>query len=398
MPSLSENILLLTCGLGILQGILLAALIFFHPKSDKSVNTFLSLHIFFISFAMTMPFAIRFITWQKGNLMQPLLILSAIFLYFYLRSFKERITFKKALPHFLIFFLFLMAVVWNTSSIISKFPDAKVPPPEVFYEPFNIVIPVMRISIKLFYYFLARRTLISYQKSIQHLFSETSRINLSWAKVLVNCYLFLVIAGIIIFPLMLRYPQYFNLLLLINVSIGTPYIYFATYKGITQPTIWQLQSGTNKEVIQEEMKEAEEIEIKIISPEKPKSTKARLSIERINEVAKKIIVLMEQAKLYQETELTLQQLANKLQLPTYQVSQVINEGMKKNFYDLVNGYRVEEAKRLLHDPKNSNFTILSVGFEAGFNSKTTFNIVFKKFTGFTPTEFRDKQKEISVLV
>jgi AraC-like DNA-binding protein len=69
----------------------------------------------------------------------------------------------------------------------------------------------------------------------------------------------------------------------------------------------------------------------------------------------------------------------------------------ENFYDLVNGYRVEEAKRLLLDSKSINYTILSVGFEAGFNSKTTFNTVFKKFTGFTPTEFRDKQKEISVL-
>ena len=59
----------------------------------------------------------------------------------------------------------------------------------------------------------------------------------------------------------------------------------------------------------------------------------------------------------------------------------------------MNGYRIEEAKKLLLDPKNKNFTILSVGFEAGFNSKTTFNTVFKKFTGLTPTEFRDRQAD-----
>ena len=100
---------------------------------------------------------------------------------------------------------------------------------------------------------------------------------------------------------------------------------------------------------------------------------------------------MEQEKLYRETDLTLQNLADKIQLPSYQVSQAINEGMKMNFYDLVNGYRVEEAKRLLLDEKNKNFTILSVGFEAGFNSKTTFNTVFKKFTGLTPTEFGASQ-------
>ena len=105
-------------------------------------------------------------------------------------------------------------------------------------------------------------------------------------------------------------------------------------------------------------------------------------------ITSRVIELMEKEKYYQEPELTLQNLADKLHVPAYQVSQAINEGLKKNFYDLVNGYRIEEAKRLLLDPNNNNYTILSVGFEAGFNSKTTFNTVFKKFTGLTPTEFR----------
>jgi len=104
---------------------------------------------------------------------------------------------------------------------------------------------------------------------------------------------------------------------------------------------------------------------------------------------------MKEEKLYQETQLSLQELADKIEFPSYQVSQAINEGLKQNFYDLVNSYRVEEAKRLLLDEKNKNFTILSVGFEAGFNSKTTFNTVFKKFTGQTPTEYKARQKDIN---
>lgn len=106
---------------------------------------------------------------------------------------------------------------------------------------------------------------------------------------------------------------------------------------------------------------------------------------------------MENEKLHEDPEFTLQQLSHKLQIPSYQVSQAINDGMKKNFYELVNGYRVEEAKRLLADDRNRNYTILSVGFEAGFNSKTTFNTVFKKFTGLTPTEYRERQKPPAVL-
>lgn len=390
--SISENILLLISGLGILQGILLAALIYFHPKSDRSVSTFLALHILFISFAMTMPFTIHFITWQRGNLMQPVILLPAIFLYLYAKSFKERISFKKLLPHIFTFFLFFVAVFWNTSSISTRYTNVKVPPEEVFHETFNIVIPVIQIMLKIFYYFLARQALISYQQSIQQLFSETSRINLIWAKTLVNSYLFLVLAGIVIFVLMMRYPQHFNLLLLINVLIGTPYIYFATYKGIAQPTIWQLQPGKNKEYIEKEIGAVQEMQsIKKEEPENHAAIRG-LSEDKAREINARILVLMEKDKLYQEPELTLQDLSDKLTIPSHQVSLAINEGMKKSFYDLVNGYRVEEAKRLLLDIKNTNFTILSLGFEAGFNSKTTFNTVFKKFTGFTPTEFRIKQK------
>jgi YesN/AraC family two-component response regulator len=142
-----------------------------------------------------------------------------------------------------------------------------------------------------------------------------------------------------------------------------------------------------------QIQETEEIE-KVSN--KQQSQKPGLSDSRIKEIITKVLEAMDIEKLYQEPELTLQELSARLKFPSHQVSQAINEGMKKSFYDLVNGYRVDEARRLLLDSKNRNFTILSVGFEAGFNSKTTFNTVFKKFTGQTPTEYRDNQKELSV--
>ena len=123
-----------------------------------------------------------------------------------------------------------------------------------------------------------------------------------------------------------------------------------------------------------------------------------MSPAQITALAEKIIALLEAERLYQEPDLTLQQLAGRLQSSVHHLSQAINDGLGKNFYDLVNGYRVAEAKRLLLDPKNTNFTILSVGFEAGFNSKTTFNTVFKKFTGQTPTEYRAAQKAVPSVV
>jgi len=201
----------------------------------------------------------------------------------------------------------------------------------------------------------------------------------------------LVCIFIVLYPLMLRYAEQFDLLLLINMCVATPYIYMATYKGVMQPSLWQVQSNINKETVQEELQQAEALDTTMADKkQKP------VNDEKIGPLVQKITALMEKEKLYQDPDLTLRQLATQLDAPVYQVSQALNEGMQKNFYDLINGYRVEEAQRLLLDPKNASFTILSIGFEAGFNSKTTFNTVFKKFTGLTPTAYREQHLELAV--
>jgi AraC-like DNA-binding protein len=282
-------------------------------------------------------------------------------------------------------------------SLANKYQSSHQVPEESLLNPasnIRIILRVIRNVQMIIYYFLAKRTLASYQKSIHQLFSEISRINLNWVRWLINGYLFLIISLLILFYYVVRYPDQFDLLIVINTTIITPYIYLITFKGLTQPTLWQMKGNGRNENLEKEIHEAEEIEALKKNKKKNQSLKGQQE-NKIEEIVSRIREIMLQEKLYQETELTLQNLSDKIEFPSYQVSQAINEGMKKNFYDLVNGYRVEEAKRLLLDLKNKNFTILSVGFEAGFNSKTTFNTVFKKFTGLTPTEYRDKQKHIA---
>jgi AraC-like DNA-binding protein len=394
--TVSENILKMVCGLGVLQGMLLAALIFFHPKGDKSVNLFLALFIVSVSAVIALPYLVQTFGWQHSFFLQGIPLLPGPFLYLYIRSFKETITLRKAWPHFVLFFVWLIPTYFNIAKYSKLYPDSEIIPIEVLRQPTTIILIMGRPALSILYYFLARRQLISYQRSIRHLFSETSRIDLNWTRFLVNG--FLIVAGIffVTFPLILSLPGKVFLLLLISMAVGVPYIYMATYLGIKQYTIWQVQPGTNKEATEATIQQAVEIEENNTTngqktkPEKPVQNDNRLGL-----LVQRIIVLMEEEKLYQEAELTLQQVATKLQVPSYQVSQALNEGMKKNFYDVVNNYRVEDAKRLLLDEKSRNYTILSIGFEAGFNSKTTFNTVFKKFTGTTPTEFRDKQNALT---
>lgn len=97
---------------------------------------------------------------------------------------------------------------------------------------------------------------------------------------------------------------------------------------------------------------------------------------------------MEQEKPYLNSSLSLGDFTEKLHLPGYIVSEVMNGLMKQNFYDYINNYRVEEFKRISQNPENLNETNLNLAFDAGFNSKTTFNTAFKKFTNKTPSEFR----------
>ena len=97
---------------------------------------------------------------------------------------------------------------------------------------------------------------------------------------------------------------------------------------------------------------------------------------------------MQSQRSYLEPELTLNDLATQIAVKPKLLSQVINELMHRNFFEFINHYRIEEAKRLLTNPKDKKITVLEVMYEVGFNSKSSFNTLFKKHTGLTPGEFK----------
>ncbi len=97
--------------------------------------------------------------------------------------------------------------------------------------------------------------------------------------------------------------------------------------------------------------------------------------------------LMKEEKLYQEPELTLSDLAKKLHTNSCVLSRVINQCFMLNFNDYINKYRVQDVMAKMNDPKFSNQTLLSIAFDAGFNSKSTFNRAFLKFKGITPRSY-----------
>ena len=93
---------------------------------------------------------------------------------------------------------------------------------------------------------------------------------------------------------------------------------------------------------------------------------------------------------YEDPELSLGSLAEKLELSTHELSRVLNTVLKKSFNDFINEYRVQEAIRKMQDPANDHITLLGIAYDSGFNSQSTFNRIFKQMTGKSPLEYKNE--------
>lgn len=103
-----------------------------------------------------------------------------------------------------------------------------------------------------------------------------------------------------------------------------------------------------------------------------------------------LINYIQNEKVFLNNELRIQDISIKLNIPVHIISYVINDKLDQNFYDLINNFRIEEIKSRLINPKFENLTIVAIAYDCGFNSKATFNRLFKKYTGTTPTQYKNR--------
>jgi AraC-like DNA-binding protein len=116
--------------------------------------------------------------------------------------------------------------------------------------------------------------------------------------------------------------------------------------------------------------------------------KQLMSDEQLQAGIQKLLAFMEKNKPYLNPELTIQELAEKMNIPKHHLTYIINTGLHKNFFNFINEYRVEEFKRRALDPENDHLTLLAIAFDCGFSSKSSFHNIFKNVTGQTPSEFK----------
>ncbi|OJJ19328.1 hypothetical protein BKI52_21180 [marine bacterium AO1-C] len=237
-------------------------------------------------------------------------------------------------------------------------------------QPFNsyITIPVL-IQFGL-YLLITYRSILRYQRVLNNTQSSVTHIRLSWLKFInITMAIFWVMITVEFF-VPIPFVQYFIVELIFAIILFM--VMSFVYKGLRHPSVFM---GIEAE------DEAATFEAKEVLNKNQSVKKQDLEI---------IQQYMYNEQPYHTPDLSLQQLAESLKFSPRYVSQLLNQQLRQNFFEFVNTYRIEEAKELLADPNNRHLRINEVMYEVGFQSKSTFNQVFKKLTGVTPTQFRDK--------
>lgn len=257
------------------------------------------------------------------------------------------------------------------------------------YEQTTAIIFIAILLSGLLYAIWSFKKLQQHRKNINNQFSNTEKITLNWLQYLV--------AGISIIWITVWVGE--DTLIYTVVVL---YVIFIGYFGIKQVGIFTYRQPqemtlsiqpmpdvtTSQEPITEVVAAANEPGT---IAEKIKYQKSALSPGQMQAIHQQLSRLMQQEKLYKNPELTLAEVSQQLQVHPNILSQVINSAEQKSFFDYVNQLRVEEFKQLSAQPNSQQYTLLSLAFECGFNSKTAFNRNFKKVTGLSPSDYIKQQ-------
>jgi AraC-like DNA-binding protein len=389
---------------------LFSFLLFFHPlQQNTTANRWLSFFVFIFGCAFISTYMIKTETTITNNFLfkclSSLQFLLAPSLYISILYFVKP---KKALKkidwlHFVPFIIYaVVEYIWNygkgSISVCSLFAINK---------DVSFLVRDILPFLTLVYLVKSYTALVKHKANLKLISSAINQINLDW---LVQ-FLFILSITVIIWI----NDALFELSFLTEATpfVYTASIFFLAYFSIKQKTIFAFKekdireisdvlkyedykSGVN--IIPDVVEAANELdatrdvtEVSETVKEKPKLK--RLTVEQVSNLAIQLSSLMENDKLFLDNDLNLPTVAEKLGISIHETSFLINETTKDNFYNFINRYRVEEAKKLLASAKIDELNILGIAFASGFNSKTTFNTTFKRIVGISPSQYSKEQKK-----
>ena len=306
--------------------------------------------------------------------------LDGALLYFYVKSliFRDFHIRRKDYLHLIPFVLFAIFMVVT----FYRFPFAQRLEwinHEIFaYSPHYITADLLCKLMRVIYCIACFRLILKYKDLLKTTHSNIEKVDVFWLKLLVIGFLTVTLMESIlsmskVVGVVIQYDfQHYSLRLFELIGLSG---YYATFVLVCTLVFTSMRYFVNFEAVRQK--------------KEPEHAKKPNQEKLLNpDYAEKIDAMMRSQKPYLLADITLDVLADKLAISARDLSMIINRHFDNNFYEFINSYRIEEAKKLLADPQQKSKTITDIYLEVGFNSKSVFNTFFKKIVGSTPTEYR----------
>ncbi|MFL5616319.1 MAG: helix-turn-helix domain-containing protein [Gemmatimonadaceae bacterium] len=218
-----------------------------------------------------------------------------------------------------------------------------------------------------------------HRRRIRDSYSNTERVSLGWLLWFSGT-----AAGIWLLATSLNIGAVASRLRDEHISLAIAVLIYAIgYRGLRQTEIFDYGSATDDAVVAELAVPQPELEASA-----PLYQRSGLTDREAKRLEQKLLDLMDRETPWKDAELTLADLARRLESTPHKLSEVLNGQLGQTFYDFVNGYRVREVQRRIAAGDGRMFTMLSLALDSGFASKSTFNQAFKNRTGQTPSAYR----------
>jgi AraC-like DNA-binding protein len=367
-----DRILFFLSGGGVFIGLFSALLLWNGPGGSRGANRILSLLMVLCSFNIAHPlagfFASEATRLRYTLLVEPMQFLMAPLVVGYLhRLIIPTSSFRwRYLPHGLPCIAVIIFLLLPLPDALSAGPGLHVVLTALW------VLLVVQVSA---YLFILLSYLRRYGRALRDQVSNLSGVDLGWIRWFIHAIFVLYLSYALIFIFANHVVRSINLRGLLSLALCV-YVFALAYRGIVQKTPPRLEMFDGR-----------------VGSGAEKYARAAVPPEEARGLEGRIRRAMETGKAFLDPELDLSGLAELVGAGRNQLSYVINQNLGKSFYDLVNEHRVREVIRLMEDPARTGDKMIAIAFDAGFNSKPTFNSVFKKITGLTPSEYRQREKK-----